>query len=390
MEVLLPVVIGCVFGIVILAKIVSGRKRRRIEHIKQRYSVQNRNTRSPNMERRAAARSHPHQAVGGHITPSVDLSQLEPPPEGVHIPGERPTIREMPEPILKHANDVLRTLTARKAILKGVVTMSQEPKELTKVVLRDPALAGQILKTVNSAFYGLRYPVGSVFRAVLLLGHLEVRNIIWRSCVGEALGPQTRPTSQSLDSVWQHSFATSRVAYALARSLNLPDPDEISTTALLHDIGKILVLKAQPFAGLALYGSPCFSDHDKLQQEQSQLNLSHATLGHEIARIWGLPRASCEAIALHHEPSYVQPEEVDSDPRTISLIYLADILCHNAAMQGSEPEPAKIYLPKDGWLKALGAHDGPEALCTDSVVRALSLHRPTVQAGSEAEIAVPV
>jgi putative nucleotidyltransferase with HDIG domain len=375
MAIVLCVIIGCVIGIVSLLTIRVNRRKERIALIKSKYRQRNRAAASGVAGRSDRAQTRQDRAAGEPAALPIALARLEPPPEGVCIPGGRPSTEDVPEPIVNEAKAVSRTIIARRAILKGVVTKSQEPRELTKIVVRDPALAGQILKTVNSAFYGLRYPVGSVFRAVLLLGHIEVRNIIWRTCVGEAMGPEKGPTSESLDSIWRHSFATSRVAYALARSLGLADPDEISTTALLHDIGKILYLKVQPFVGLSVYGSCCFSDHERLTEEQSQLGLSHAALGHKVARIWGMPRGTCEAIALHHEPSYVQPEEVDGDPRAIAVVYLADILCHNARIQPSVEQTGKIYLPKDGWLKMLGAQEGLEALCSESVVRALSLQR---------------
>lgn len=389
MAVFLAVTIGCIIGIGSLLRILSSRKRKRIERIKQRYSERRPPTAPGPTEPKPKAAACPQRSAKDQASFAINLDRLEPPPEGVHIPGGRPSTRDVPEPILRHANKVSGTLLGRKAILKGVRAASQEPRELTKVVLRDPALAGQVLKTVNSAFYGLRYPLGSVFRAVLLLGHVEVRNIIWRSCVGEALGPQKGPTSGSLDAIWQHSFAASRIAYALARSLGLSDPDEISTTALLHDIGKILYLQAQPFTGLVVYGTSCFSDHQRLEAEQAELSLSHATVGHEIARIWGLPRESCEAIALHHEPSYSDPEEIDGDPRKVALIYVADILCHYAAMQGARDQKGKIYLPRDGWLKILGAENGLEALCTESVIRAMSLQNRSVDEASLEELAVP-
>jgi putative nucleotidyltransferase with HDIG domain len=276
----------------------------------------------------------------------------------------------------------------RTAILKAMSNLSQEPREVTKLVVADPTLAGQVLKTVNSAFYGLHYPVASVFRAVLLLGHVEVRNIIWRSCFSEGVGRDQGPTHDALDALWQHSFATSRVAYALAKSVGVAAPDDVSTAALLHDIGKVFCLKTKPFVGMALYGQVGFSNLGKLERELAELGLSHASLGSEIARVWGLPEESRAAIGLHHVPSYIDPHEVSGDFRAIGVVYLADVLCHAAARPAAQEGDSPIYLPRQAWLKLLGVQDGMEQLCTESVIQALTRPaRAMEMAGTAAETA---
>jgi putative nucleotidyltransferase with HDIG domain len=266
---------------------------------------------------------------------------------------------------------VSRLLCARSVILKGIATTRQEPRDLSALVTRDPALAGQILKTVNSAFYGLPHPIASVFKAVLLLGHLEVRNIIWRSCLVEALGANAGPTGSSIDSIWQHSFGTSRVTYALAKSLGLVDPDDLATIALLHDIGKILYIRARPFSGLAVYSSGGYSGPKQLAREIGEIDFCHAGLGSRVVRAWGLPDESCQAIGLHHQPVFSEPNDVSGDRKAIAMLYLADILC-NCALSRPDRAEDPIYLPRAGWLELLGLHRGLEPVFDAALVRALS------------------
>lgn len=302
----------------------------------------------------------------------IDLSRLQLPPETDLGRCIRTDSGEIPEDMLASVEKVSRVLCTRSLILKGVAATKQEPRDLSALVLRDPALAGQILKTVNSAFYGLHYPVASVFKAVLLLGHLEVRNIIWRSCLIEALGSNAGPTGASVDSIWQHSFGTSRITYALAKSLGLVDPDDLATVALLHDIGKILYIRARPFSGLAVYSSGGYSGPRQLAREMAEIDFSHAGLGGRVVRAWGLPDESCQAIALHHQPLFSDPDEIEGDRKAIAMLYLADILC-NCAVSRPDKAQEPIYLPRSGWLELLGIRRGLEQVFDEPLVRAVSI-----------------
>ena len=59
-------------------------------------------------------------------------------------------------------------------ITTRIVTTVEDPKstagQLHKIIAHDPALVTRILKIVNSAFYGLPGQIGSVERAIVLLG----------------------------------------------------------------------------------------------------------------------------------------------------------------------------------------------------------------------------
>jgi putative nucleotidyltransferase with HDIG domain len=318
---------------------------------------------------------------------TLDLSRLEPPPE-VPEPPKTDLISEeaLPE-IMEKVDKVSRSLATRRSVLRELSTSGPDPKELTKVVVGDPALAGQVLKTVNSAFYGLRYPVASVFRAVLLLGHLEVRNIIWRACIAEAYDRGFGPIGRLLDNLWKHSFAVSRVAYTLAKTAGVPEPDDVATAGLLHDIGKIFYLKTRPCGSLDVYAAPSFSTYRQLQLEEAELQLCHPALGRQIVRRWGMPPETCRVVSLHHEPSYMGPEEILGDCRGVAVVYLADILCHLAMTQHLDDDAGGIYLPVDGWLRLLGAADGIAGVCDRDVLKALSIGLPEEAEERETESA---
>ncbi len=294
--------------------------------------------------------------------------------------------------VMARAEGISGHLQARQNVLAGVSGKDFNPKQVSELVTGDPALAAQVLRIVNSPYYGLSQKVGSVFRAVVLLGHVEVRNIIWRACVSDGLDAMDKRSRPLVEGLWQHSFATSKVAYALARELNLPEPDKLATTALLHDIGKLISLNVWPESARNLYDPIQFSAWDVVAEE-TKVGAHHAQLGAEVARAWGLPDDSVRAIAQHHAPSYLPTSHFDSGRKSIAAVHLADLLVHACAPPppDGEGEEPPVYRPLGCWLNLLGL-DAIEDLCTPMVMAALPRRQPAPAPSPDSEQAelVPV
>src|SRR5690606_32325129 len=90
-----------------------------------------------------------------------------------------------------------------------IVSLVEDPKstaqDLHKVISNDPALCARILKVVNSAFYGLPGQIGSINRAIVLLGLNAVKNIAIAASLAKLFrGGALTPTFAARD-LWAHS-----------------------------------------------------------------------------------------------------------------------------------------------------------------------------------------
>jgi putative nucleotidyltransferase with HDIG domain len=316
---------------------------------------------APREERSGAPESQPSP---------IDSWRFQPAPSDFrYLDEETPDAADMSE-IMAQADSIAGRLKARQQILTGVAGSEFNPKQMTELVLSDPALAGLVLRIVNSAYYGLGQKIGSVFRAVVYLGHVEVRNIIWRACVNEGLGSGDRAVQALLDGLWQHSFACSKVAFAIAKNRGMAEPDKISTMALLHDIGKLICLNVWPDRAKRLYYPVQFSDRSVLEEEM-RLGARHARLGAAVAAAWGLPAESLQVIRHHHAPSYVSISQVDpGSRRPLAVVHMADLFVHAVTPAPVDQEFAPIYQPQPSWLQLLGV-ETVEQLCTSEVEAAL-------------------
>ncbi len=72
-------------------------------------------------------------------------------------------------------------------------------------------------------------------------------------------------------------------------------------TALLHDLGKLVLVHAYPGYPQQVHGD-ARTPEERLQRERRELGVDHALVGGVIARRWGLPGSIAQVIESHHAP----------------------------------------------------------------------------------------
>src|SRR3954453_13398318 len=131
-----------------------------------------------------------------------------------------------------------------------IVSTVEDPKStaasLHKIVAHDPALATRILKVVNSAFYGLPGQIGSVERAIVLLGLNAIKNIAVAASLGQLFRGVKLCDNFTAKDLWTHCIAAGAPARALARQMTLPIADEAFLAGLIHDTGLLVSLQVWP------------------------------------------------------------------------------------------------------------------------------------------------
>ncbi len=168
----------------------------------------------------------------------------------------------------------------------------------------DPILASRILRLANSPIYSLQRTVTNLTMAVSAVGNRAISESILISGVGDSFGLKVM-SSVTGKKVWFHLLATALAASDLCRLAKLRGSEEAFTCGLLHDIGKLILLRADPsFYETVLERGADEGDLSSVEQEV--FGFDHAELGFLAAESWRLPSPVCTMIRYHHRPAMAQ------------------------------------------------------------------------------------
>jgi len=165
----------------------------------------------------------------------------------------------------------------------------------------DPVLAARILRLANSPIYALQRTVTNLTMAVSAVGNRAISETILISGIGDSFGVKVM-NSDTGKSIWFHLLATALAASDLCRLAKLRGSEEAFTCGLLHDIGKLIFLRADPdFYGRVMERG--VDEGDLSTVEKEVFGFDHAELGFLAAESWRLPATVCNMIRYHHRPS---------------------------------------------------------------------------------------
>lgn len=248
-------------------------------------------------------------------------------------------------------SDTLPTLPVVAVKILSVADGGEsELSEITDIVSRDASLCTRILKVVNSPLYGLWNPVGTVRKAVSILGIHPVRSLVLSfSLLG--MKENRKEAAFDYERFWEHSLATAVATRWLLKVLEAPDDEEGFTAGLLGNIGQMLLARACP-EGYGQVGQLKGTGERLLADaEREILGVDHGTVGGEVARRWRLPDALQAAIEHHNVPEeYTGSENLR---RIVRAVHLAEILAD--IFHSSDPKPLKErFLRRSQELLGLG------------------------------------
>jgi putative nucleotidyltransferase with HDIG domain len=219
--------------------------------------------------------------------------------------------------------------------------------DVAELVEKDPALTAAVIRTANSAFYGIPRTVSSVSGAVVILGFNTIRSIVLSASVIRALPHKQVSREFDHHKFWRHSILTAIAAKMIARACGpaLPlDPESAFCAGMLHDIGKIVL---EQYAGDEFIRAcrSAFSDKIALNKAESDvLGITHAQVGTILADKWALPLDLEQALVRHHDPLHAQDSAL--------IVHCADRLVHEA---GGDLWSGEIVDPlRDGTIRSLG------------------------------------
>jgi putative nucleotidyltransferase with HDIG domain len=205
-----------------------------------------------------------------------------------------------------------RMLTDRDFTVDSVALVANE----------DPALASQMLKMANSPMYMGRTRVATIREVLIRLGAHQVINIAITVSQGAAHASGNPVVNRYMQALWQHSYGAALGARWLSQNCGMRGAiDESYLAALLHDIGKLFLLKAiERLVGAGIMES---LDDELITVVFEEM---HVEQGVRLVQHWNFPAMYCDVIRSHHL------SEWDRINKMLACVRLVNLACRKVGL----------------------------------------------------------
>ncbi len=232
-------------------------------------------------------------------------------------------------------------------IMAAVENPNSSLADVAEIITYDPMTTANILRTCNSAYFGLSRKVESVHEAVALIGLDQVVDLVLLKSGAENLKKEQSGYGLDEGDLWRYSVSSALIARELAQKKGLATKQMVFTAALLKDIGKVILNR---FVGDAFPKINDLVQNEGLsfkEAEKKVIGVDHAELGGLVASNWKFSNKMVYIIQNHH----LSDPKARGDMETC-LVYLSDIICMMMGIGGGADGLA--YRFYDDVVKNLG------------------------------------
>lgn len=211
------------------------------------------------------------------------------------------------------------------AIVYRVFDVMDDPAstatQIGRVINDDPALTARLLKLVNSPFYGFSGKVDTVYRAVALIGHKDLRSVVVAASAIKVFDGIPSDLV-SMPVFWKRSLTTAVVARVLAAFKREKEIERYFIAGLLHDIGSLLLYLQLPEEMTRVLYQHRTDGVELSLAEKDILGYDHTEVGGALLKKWNLPVLICSAVRFQEVPD----KAPESGQNAAWLIHLAKLI----------------------------------------------------------------
>lgn len=189
------------------------------------------------------------------------------------------------------------------------------PPEYAQAIEIDPGLTGQILKFVNSSYFGFAKEITNVRHAITLLGVRTIKNFTLWSAVFSVM-PNPHCGAFEVRHLWRDSLLRGLFARRMGKAFKLVDVEEVFAAALLQDMALPLLVKEWPQEYAELLKERSRGDQRLSDLEQRKFGWHHGDAGRMMCQKWGLPDSFVDLIGCHTDFDESDP---NPDPRWVAV-----------------------------------------------------------------------
>lgn len=249
----------------------------------------------------------------------------EPAPEAVVDPGSESRLggRDLVLELVSRLKDgvpelpVLPAVAAR--ILKGFDNPTTSTDKLVSMVEMDAVLTIGVITAANSAWHGGIDKIVSVRKAVPRLGFEESRKAVASTANLHIFRNRNRRFIALMEQLWLHSLACAYASREIGRATKIGDEDDVFLMGLMHDVGKLPLLKIL-----------CRIDDRQGQsldigEVLKSIQDVHGSFGAAILKRWGFAREFQRVASLHDKRQFTNMTD-----KGVLIVHIANRIAHQA------------------------------------------------------------
>jgi len=207
-----------------------------------------------------------------------------------------------------------------------IMELTSDPEsslsELVDIIKYDQGMTVNLLRICNSAYFGLAKEIVSINQAVAFLGIDKVASFIMMGDSSDNFRQAQTGYDLTEGELWRYSVSSALMSQDLAEKRHLDNISLIFTSALVKDIGKVILNTYVKDSFEAINEAVRNKGLTFIDAEKEVIGIDHAELGARVAEKWNFSPAMVNVIRNHHHP-----EKAGSDDLSIPIVYLADCIC---------------------------------------------------------------
>ena len=217
-------------------------------------------------------------------------------------------------------------------------------KEVAEIIQNDVSMSMEILKYVNSSFFGLYKEVTSIRQAVSLLGINTIQTLVLSINVFSQFD-KSKHYAIDIPELWEHSLLTGLLSKAIIADLGMDRnlQEDAFTLGLLHDIGILILATQIPEKYNEVYEEAKRSNLVLSEAEYQIFDTSHAEVAAYLIGLWGLSSNLITAISTHHFTKLIPNElTVLSIVMRSADVFSQELMQKNQGLRLEEFQPPLI------------------------------------------------
>ncbi len=241
----------------------------------------------------------------------------------LHLEDVAPEVRET---VLRHISR-LKPFKAVYQIHKTLDDPNTGMAQVSKLIVTDPVLSGKILKVANSSYFGLEQRVNSIGHALVIIGMLNLKNILYQEGLLKLLNVKDSLKDYTVESLWEHATLTSICASYLHNLFPGLDKGTLFTMGLLHDVGKFVMTGLDPVRPAGEGFTKIALAEFTIQDEEEIFGINHTVIARLAFEEWGFSDLMVKTVEMHHAPSWLERDALSLDQdhlKYLLVLFLSD------------------------------------------------------------------